>query len=140
MLLCYFSAAAWVTAWVDAPDGVGIGEITLAWVSDMSMWLPTSLIIVPLAAFDLLRFSHRFVLPACQLRSQIRQLAAGNQVDLIDKNEEAMWQDTLEEFNRLREELLTLRDGSVQAAPAEKPRAAPRPAAQLIEPIEIPVA
>ena len=109
IVLCYFAATMWITSWVDASDGVSIGDVTLAWASDMTMWLPTSLIIFPLAGFDLLRFSYRFVAPALRLREQLRSLAAGHDAQPISMHEDGIWQDAIKEFNELREEVVRLR-------------------------------
>jgi hypothetical protein len=139
ILLAYFSATMWVSAWVDAPEGVSAMEVTLAWASDMAMWLPISLILVPLAGFDLLRFSHRFVEPSVKLREQLHELAAGQEGSAIDPHDDALWQGTLEDFNQLRQEVIALRAvKDTPPAPLARPMF-PTNLSRIQDPIEIPL-
>ena len=56
-------------------------------------------LLLPLAVFDVLRLSNRFVGPFFRLRGAMRQLARGERVDPIFFRRGDFWQEFADEFN-----------------------------------------
>jgi len=57
------------------------------------------ILLLPLAVFDVLRLSNRFVGPFFRLRGAMRQLARGERVERIYFRKGDFWQEFAEEFN-----------------------------------------
>ena len=55
--------------------------------------------LLPIAVFDILRLSNRFVGPFLRLRGAIRRLACGEPVEPIRFRKHDFWQEFAEEFN-----------------------------------------
>jgi hypothetical protein len=65
--------------------------------------LVVSLLLLPLAILDTIRFSNRFVGPLVRLRRSMRQLACGNHVAPITFRRTEFWQDLADDFNAVLE-------------------------------------
>ena len=87
----------------------GISELLVDLLDQVSYWAPGLLLLVPLAVQDLLRLTNRFAGPKARLARQLRELAAGDTGPLEFRRDD-YWQDLADDFNRVREELLRLRD------------------------------
>jgi len=84
-------------------------------------------LLLPLAVFDVLRLSNRFVGPFFRLRGAMRQLARGERVDPIFFRRGDFWHEFAEEFNavaaRLEAAERALRDkGHKVSSPAGSTR------------------
>ena len=83
-------------------------------MDEIVFWLPGLLLLAPIFAYDFVRFSNRFVGPMLCLRRNFRILANGENAAFMELNEEDFWFDAAESFNRIREELIALRESESQ--------------------------
>jgi hypothetical protein len=60
-----------------------------------------SLILLPVALIDSVRFSHRFAGPMVRVRRVVNELAEGRTVDPVVIREGDFWNDFAKDFNRL---------------------------------------
>ena len=67
--------------------------------------LVASLIMLPLAIIDMIRFSNRFVGPLLRLRRSMRELARGEHVEPIKFRDTDFWQDFADEFNAVADRI-----------------------------------
>lgn len=67
--------------------------------SDYGPVLLATLLLLPLALIDIIRFSHRFVGPILRLRRSMQQLGRGEDVKPIKFRNGDFWQDLADEFN-----------------------------------------
>ncbi len=78
---------------------------------------------LPIAVLQLLRFTHRFAGPVLRLRSELRQLANGEERPPLKFRENDYWQDLAIHFNRVADELTARRgelaDPDSDASPAD---------------------
>ena len=92
----------------------GTSEELAGFFGEAIFWAPGLLLLVPLVAHDLLRFSNRFAGPVMRLRRELRRLVEREETtDLRFRNDD-YWCELADDFNRLREELLTLRQSQVE--------------------------
>jgi tetratricopeptide (TPR) repeat protein len=63
--------------------------------------LIASLLLLPLVAVDIIRFSNRLVGPLWRLRQSMRQLARGEHVEPIEFRETDVWQEVAADFNAI---------------------------------------
>ncbi|MEM9588707.1 MAG: hypothetical protein AAGA03_15605, partial [Planctomycetota bacterium] len=85
-------------------------EFLLRFVDEAVFWLPGLLLLLPLTAYDLLWASHRFAGPVFRLRREMLRLADGAETDPLLLREDDQWTDLVTPYNRLRKELLELRE------------------------------
>lgn len=113
-------AAIWLTTTVIAIFVSALlqflGDPTIgleAYLADFSRyWVPTLMAfgaMLPIAGLHLVRFTHRFVGPIVRLRRLMRELAEGQVLAPVKFREKDYWQDLATEFNRVAEELTSLR-------------------------------
>ena len=71
---------------------------------------------LPFLIYDILKISHRFVGPILRLRSEMRQLADGSNVQDLSFRTDDYWHDLAASFNEIARELREVRnvDGSVE--------------------------
>jgi len=60
-----------------------------------------SVLLLPLVALDVVRFSHRFVGPLVRLRNDLKRLADGEEVRPVNFRKNDHWHDLAEQFNRV---------------------------------------
>lgn len=109
-----------------------MSESLLRSMDEIAFWVPAFLLLAPIFAYDLLRLSNRFVGPIFRLRRELRRLSNGESVSKMQFREGDYWQDTADSFNRIREELETLR-ARAPRADASVPAAASAPEKRLFE-------
>ena len=71
--------------------------------------LIASLLVLPMVAFDSVRFSNKFAGPMHRLKRLARDLADGKPVEPVNFREEDYWKELADQFNRLAEEVTLLR-------------------------------
>lgn len=86
-----------------------ISESLLRSMDELAFWVPAFLLLAPIFAYDLLRLTNRFVGPIFRLRRELRRLSNGEAVSKMQFREGDYWHDAADSFNRIREELETLR-------------------------------
>ncbi len=57
------------------------------------------LVLIPVAAFDSIRLSHRFAGPMVRIRGAMRRLAAGERVEPVHFRKGDFWMDLADDFN-----------------------------------------
>ena len=86
-----------------------VSESLLRCLDEAVFWAPGLMLLAPLFAYDLIHISNRFVGPMFRLRRELRKLSNGETVGPMFSRQGDFWSDASESFNRLREELLELR-------------------------------
>ena len=81
--------------------------------------LIASLLVLPLVAFDSVRFSNKFTGPMHRLRRCASDLADGKAVDPVVFREGDYWEDLAVQFNRLASEISQLRAEKAQPQDGE---------------------
>lgn len=85
----------------------GVPSIVSGWkeiaplLSMLAVGLVSTVIIMPLVMFDLLKLTNRFAGPVFRLNRALRDLAAGEPVKPIKLRDGDYWQDVAESFNLL---------------------------------------
>ena len=98
-----------------------VSESLLRCLDEAVFWAPGLMLLAPLFAYDLIHISNRFVGPMFRLRRELRKLSNGEAVGPMFSRQGDFWSDASDSFNRLREELLELRQVT-----ADKPEPADR--------------
>jgi hypothetical protein len=85
--------------------------------------LLTSLLLLPAAIVDIIRFTNRFVGPILRLRRSMRALARGEHVEPIKFRRGDFWQEFADEFNAVLARMQQLQQPTSAAAaqPAPQP-------------------
>ncbi|MGB0758059.1 MAG: hypothetical protein ACPGPS_00930 [Rubripirellula sp.] len=86
-----------------------VSESLLRCLDEAVFWAPGLMLLAPLFAYDLIHISNRFVGPMFRLRRELRKLSNGETVGPMFSRQGDFWSDASDSFNRLREELLELR-------------------------------
>lgn len=86
-----------------------VSESLLRCLDEAVFWAPGLMLLAPLFAYDLIHISNRFVGPMFRLRRELRKLSNGEAVGPMFSRQGDFWSDASDSFNRLREELLELR-------------------------------
>ena len=84
-------------------------ESLLRCLDEAVFWVPGLLLLAPLFAYDLIHISNRFVGPMFRLRRELRKLSNGEDVPQMFSRQGDFWGDAADSFNRVREELMVLR-------------------------------
>jgi hypothetical protein len=99
-LVCVVGIVLMVVCW-----GVGAGPARPFYLRAIEMWpyygpaVLVSLLMLPLVAVDIIRFTNRFVGPMLRLRQAMRQLAEGQYVEPIEFRGTDLWQEFADAFN-----------------------------------------
>jgi hypothetical protein len=88
----------WCSLAGSRPESLIYGGLGVVWMH-FGPVLIASLLLLPIAIVDVIRFSNRFVGPLLRLRRSMRQLARGEHVAPIQFREGDYWQDLAEGFN-----------------------------------------
>jgi hypothetical protein len=87
-------------------------------------WLPTVIILLPLAVYDVVRLSNLFAGPVCRLRKHFAALREDIACAPLVFREEDYWRDLAAPINDMQAEILRLRTGIIElqkAASARRP-------------------
>jgi hypothetical protein len=117
--------AALLPLWVVIMGGDIVGA-TYRWREIVAeSWLRTLpvilffLAIAPMIVYDVLKLSHRFAGPVCQLHKAIKGLAAGEEIRPLQLREGDFWKEVAADFNALAEQVAALRKQETPAANRE---------------------
>ncbi len=94
-------------------------EITLAdqarliW-HDCRPILVATLLVLPMAIYDLLKLTQRFTGPVYRLQNQLNRLAQGEQIDPLSFRDGDFWKELAEPMNKIAERLETQTASSVR--------------------------
>ena len=97
-------------------------EIAMGFLERSIYWAPGIVVLMPIFAYDLLRFSNRFTGPVTRIRKEIRDLTTGAQLEPIEFRGNDFLRELADEYNALREEMIKLREQAA-AAPETEPNA-----------------
>ena len=89
-------------------------ESLLRCLDEAVFWAPGLMLLAPLFAYDLIHISNRFVGPMFRLRRELRKLSNGEDVSQMFSRQGDFWGDAAESFNRVREELMALRQAETE--------------------------
>jgi hypothetical protein len=67
--------------------------------------LIASFVLLPMVIIDVVRYSNRFVGPVLRLKRSMRQLAHGEEVELLEFRNADFWQEVAVDFNAIRNRL-----------------------------------
>lgn len=98
-----------------------IGESLARCMDDIVFWLPGFAILAPVIAYDILRITNRFTGPIYRLRREMMRLIEGDQVQALSFREDDYWNEMAELFNRVKDEMLELREAKVSGQHPEAP-------------------
>ncbi len=107
-LTAYFAITLICTQWMDEPDH-GLLESLVKSFEDVAYWLPGFLLLVPVAAHDLLKMTNQFAGPITRLRREMNLLVQGRSDRPLNFREDDYWVDLTSSYNQIRGELLLLR-------------------------------
>ena len=118
----YFAITLIYTQCINEPDR-GIAETLLKSAEDVSYWLPGFLLLIPVAAHDLMKLSSQVAKPITDLRREFSMLVAGQSERPLSTSEGDYWHELTQAYNQVRGELLQLRKrlGEVEAQQANNP-------------------
>jgi len=103
-----------------------VGDAILRCLDETIYWLPGFAILAPVIAYDIIRITNRFTGPVFRLRRELTRLAEGQEVQPMVFRENDYWGEMSEIFNRIRDELIELREAQ-QNQVADPPSVAPQP-------------
>jgi hypothetical protein len=83
--------------------------------------LIASILLLPLAVLDILKLSNRFAGPLYRLRSEMRRLARGEEVDPVRFRRSDFWGEFAEEFNAIAQRLHEAEERARAAPPPPSP-------------------
>lgn len=104
----YFAITLICTQWMNEPDR-GLVDSLLKSAEDVSYWMPGFLLLVPIAAHDLIKLTSQFTKPVIQLREEMQRLVENRSERPLSVNENDDWYELTSAFNHIRGELLLLR-------------------------------
>jgi hypothetical protein len=84
-------------------------------------WAPGLLLMAPLIAYDMLKQTNRFAGPVFRMRREMQRLIAGESERPLNFRDNDYWTEMADEFNKIREELIQLRQVNAIEEPNEKP-------------------
>ena len=84
------------------------GELFRQLLTQYSLVIIASLIVLPLVAWDMIKFSHRVVGPLIRLEREMQKLADGKSVRPLVFREDDFWHPLAAEFNSLRKRHIQL--------------------------------
>ena len=82
-------------------------------------WLPTAIILLPLAIYDVVRLSNLFAGPVCRLRKHFAALREDIACAQLTFREEDYWRDLAAPINAMQAEILRLRTGIIELQKVE---------------------
>jgi len=101
-----------VLGWIFVTPGIGAlvsSRMQLsALLSAFAVAVGVAVLLLPLALWDLVRVSNRFVGPMFRLRRLMQQASRGEQVDAIRFRDGDVWQEFADAFNAMNERLQLL--------------------------------
>lgn len=100
-----------------------MSESLLRCLDEAVFWAPGLMLLAPLFAYDLIHISNRFVGPMFRLRRELRKLSNGETVGPMYSRQGDFWADASDSFNRLREELVELRELTADSQEPVEPAA-----------------
>jgi hypothetical protein len=103
-----------------------VGDAIMRCLDETIYWLPGFAILAPVIAYDIIRITNRFTGPVFRLRRELTRLAEGQEVQPMVFREDDYWREMSEIFNRIRDEMIELRNAKQNQA-AESPSEAPQP-------------
>jgi hypothetical protein len=125
-VMCVLSVGLWLLCW---RMFIGPEELFTGYFDDLWFFfgpaLIASLLLLPLAIFDVIQFSNRFVGPLLRLRRSMRALARGEYVEPLQFRQDDFWQEFAAEFNAVRAKVL---DSNPAAKIAQEAAAEEEPA------------
>lgn len=86
------------------------GEILWNFIGQAIYWAPGLFVLMPIFAYDLLRFSNGFTGPVLRLRREMKALTLGADREPIEFRAEDYWQEMASEYNLLRDQVNQLRN------------------------------
>jgi|GEM_PF-1675414 len=104
----YFAITLICTQWMNEPDR-GLVDCLLKSAEDVSYWMPGFLLLLPIAAHDLIKLTSQFTKPVVQLREEMLRLVENRSERPLAVDENDGWYELTRAFNRIRGELLQLR-------------------------------
>ena len=116
----YFSGILICSESLADPDQSVVTAI-LRCADEMIYWLPGLAILAPVIAYDIVRISNRFTGPVFRLRRELTRLAEGQEVQPMVFREDDYWIEMSEAFNRIREEVIELREARQSQAEESSP-------------------
>ncbi|TWU26518.1 hypothetical protein Pla52o_03710 [Novipirellula galeiformis] len=129
--ILYYCVVFCFTVFGSHPEGTVTDQILLC-LDDAISWIPGLLVILPIAAYDLLATTNRFAGPICRLRGELQRLIEGQSPQPLNFRENDHWTDIAELFNQVREELLELRAQSSPDVEPRSPKSAPKEVADVL--------
>ncbi len=106
--IVYFAAISLTTASMSDP-AFSWSSVWLKCCDEAIYWAPGLLFILPTLAVDLLRLTRRFAHPINQLSAELQLLADGKSESRLVLRGCESWQPMVNDYNRLRAEVLELR-------------------------------
>lgn len=110
----YFVVILAFTESMSSPDRT-FGESVRHCVEEAIYWMPGLVSLTPLVAYDMLKLSNRFAGPIFRLRREMQRLAVGESARRLSFRDGDYWIEMADEFNVLRDELITLREFKLQS-------------------------
>ncbi len=110
--ITYVACISLATSAMGKPE-FSMSSVLMQCFDEVIFWAPGLLFIVPTLAIDMLRFSRRFASPVCRLRQEMQLLASGQSDAPMSIDSHDSWHDLADEFNKLRLELLDLRQAKL---------------------------
>jgi len=107
-LTLYFAITLVCTQWMDQPDRSFFDSL-IGSIEDVTYWLPGFLLLVPLAAHDLLKMTNQFAGPMTRLRREMKLLLENKSERPLNFREDDYWVELTSSYNQIRGELLQLR-------------------------------
>ena len=107
-LTFYFAITLICTQWMDQPDRSFFDSLTGS-IEDVTYWLPGFLLLVPVAAHDLLKMTNQFAGPITRLRREMKLLIENKSERPLNFREDDYWVELTTSYNQIRGELLQLR-------------------------------
>lgn len=86
-------------------------------------WLPSAIMLLPLAIYDVVRLSNMFAGPVCRLRKHFAALRKDIACAQLVFREDDYWRDLAAPINDMQAEILRLRMGIIELQRAEASRA-----------------
>lgn len=104
----YFTIILIFTEWMSNPEST-FPEAIFACLNEAIYWAPGLMLLVPVVAYDLLRFTNRFAGPFFRLRREMQRLANDESEMPLGFRDGDYWVEIADDFNAVRKELIELR-------------------------------
>jgi hypothetical protein len=105
--ILYFGVGIAVSQYCDHPHWT-FTEHLQAWISKVSPWVPSILLLLPLVLFDFVRTTHAFAGPVRRVAIQLNNLLHNpNSTPLVLRRDD-YWQEVVDPVNQLQNQILSL--------------------------------